>query len=58
MVVGKVVVEKPSGDRMGREEEEGHSIVASYPSNDRWRWVVVIVVMAQALQGTLLLLPS
>ena len=23
MVFGKVVVEKPSGDRMGREEEEG-----------------------------------
>ncbi len=58
MVFGKVVVEKPSGDRMGREEEEGHAIVASCPSNDRWRWVVVIVVVAQALQGTLSLLPS
>ncbi len=46
MVVGKVVVEKPSGDRMRREEEEGHAIVALCPSNDRWRRVVVIVVVA------------
>jgi hypothetical protein len=46
VVVGKVVVEKPSGDRMRREEEEGHAIVALCPSNDRWRRVVVIVVVA------------
>ena len=46
MVVGKVVVEKPSGDRMGREEEAGHAIVVSCPSNDRWRRVVVIVAVA------------
>jgi len=46
VVVGKVVVEKPSGYLMWREEEEGHAIVASCPSNDRWRQVVIIVVVA------------
>ena len=30
---------------MVREEEEGHTIVASCPSNDRWRRVVIIVII-------------